>query len=907
MSVIKVDGREIEIADDQNLLAGLLQAGVDLPYFCWHPTMGSVGACRLCAVKQYNDDADTRGRVIMSCMTPAKGVARLSVTDPEAAELRKGVIEWVMTNHPHDCPVCDAGGQCHLQDMTVLNGHSVRRHRYAKRTFKNQKLGPVIHHEMNRCITCYRCVRYYKDYAGGQDFDAYASKNHVYFGRPEDGTLESAFAGNLVEVCPTGVFTDKTARQHYARKWDLQMAPSVCAHCSVGCNLIPGERYGTLRQVQNRYHDEINGHFLCDRGRFGYEHARSDARLRKARGPLGDMSVEAAVASLTSALRDAKGVVGIGSPRASLESNHALRLAVGGRFYAGVAAAEDALTRRALELLRGPARVATVQDVEKADAAFVLGEDLHETAPRLALALRQVSMNQPRAKAQKLGIPAWHDAALRTATQNMPKGSLFLATPGTTRLDRDAAGTLHAGPAHLARVGFAVARAIDPSLPPVDGLEPGQEAWATRVADALRAAERPVILSGVHPGEPALLEAAAAIARALVGAGKAASISLAVAEANSLGLAMLGGGTLDEALGALERGEADTVIVLENDLFRRADAARVRAALGRARVIALDSLETPTTALAALALPTSVFAEETGTFVNQEGRAQRYFEVYLPLGDNAPSWAWLGRAGRARGTWAAAPEHEHDAILDDLAEATPALAPIAHVGPDSDWRAWGLKLPRQPHRYSGRTAMNAAKSVHEPKPAADTETPYAFSMEGVQGRALQTMGANAPFFWAPSWNSNQANLRFQSKLGGPLRGDKAGVRLLEPSDEAAPLRFALPAAPTGAVALPGHRVFGSEELSNRAPAIVALAGEARVRVSGLDAAAFGVAPGGRARVTVGGHTLDLPVTVDDRLAKGCVLLPVGEAGVPFLALPAPVTVEGIGAATSARPGVEVSP
>ena len=137
--------------------------------FCWHPALGSVGACRQCAVKQYQNAEDTRGRLVMSCMTPAADGTFISIDDSEAKEFRESVVEWLMTNHPHDCPVCEEGGNCHLQDMTVMTGHSFRRYRFTKRTHRNRDLGPFISHEMNRCIACYRCVRYYKDYADGKD------------------------------------------------------------------------------------------------------------------------------------------------------------------------------------------------------------------------------------------------------------------------------------------------------------------------------------------------------------------------------------------------------------------------------------------------------------------------------------------------------------------------------------------------------------------------------------------------------------------------------------------------------------------------------------------------------------------------------------------------------------------
>ncbi len=239
-----------------------------------------MGACRQCAVKLFKDETDKKGRLAMSCMTPAAQGTRLSIDDPEARAFRAANIEWLMTNHPHDCPVCDEGGECHLQDMTVMTGHVYRRFRFLKRTHENQDLGPFVNHEMNRCIQCYRCVRFYRDYAGGRDLNVMASHNAVYFGRHEDGPLESEFSGNLVEVCPTGVFTDKTLKRHYVRKWDMQTAPSVCVHCGVGCNTIAGVRDGTLRRIRNRYNPAVNGYFLCDRGRFGYEFVNHERRIR---------------------------------------------------------------------------------------------------------------------------------------------------------------------------------------------------------------------------------------------------------------------------------------------------------------------------------------------------------------------------------------------------------------------------------------------------------------------------------------------------------------------------------------------------------------------------------------------------------------------------------------------------
>lgn len=167
MATILVDGAEFIVNAQDNLLHACLAHGLNLPYFCWHPALGSVGACRQCAIKQFANSDDSTGRIVMACMTPATDGTRISIADPEALAFRASVIEWMMTNHPHDCPVCEEGGECHLQDMTVMTGHNYRRYRFTKRTHRNQYLGPFIKHEMNRCIACYRCVRFYRDYAGG--------------------------------------------------------------------------------------------------------------------------------------------------------------------------------------------------------------------------------------------------------------------------------------------------------------------------------------------------------------------------------------------------------------------------------------------------------------------------------------------------------------------------------------------------------------------------------------------------------------------------------------------------------------------------------------------------------------------------------------------------------------------
>ncbi|MGH9356036.1 MAG: NADH-quinone oxidoreductase subunit NuoG, partial [Terriglobia bacterium] len=583
MAKIFVENRQFDVHADQSMLQACLTVGFDLPYFCWHPALGSVGACRQCAVKQFRDENDKHGKIVMSCMTPATEGTRISIEDPEAAAFRATVIEGLMLSHPHDCPVCDEGGECHLQDITVMTGHNYRRYRFNKRTFHNQYLGPFVNHEMNRCIQCYRCVRYYREYAGGQDLDVFKLRNLAYFGRQQDGVLDSEFAGNLVEICPTGVFTDKTLKQHYTRKWDLQMAPSVCVHCALGCNTTPGERYGSLRRIVNRYNGEVNGYFLCDRGRFGYEFVNSDDRIKqpllRKDGRLQPVPKPEAITHLRSVIASGK-TAGIGSPRASLEANFALRTLVGPeRFYAGVSEAEHRATTAVVDLLKnGPARTPSLREIESADAVLILGEDVTNVAPVMALSLRQSVRQQGFRLAKKLGIPGWLDHSVREAAQDL-KSPLFIAASHATRLDGVAAATYRAAPAEIARLGFAVAHAIDASAPGVNGLTAEIQALAGRIAGALKSAERPVIISGASLNTEEIIQAAANVAWALCRAGKPAGLSFTLPECNSFGLGLMPAKPLRELTEAVRKGEVDTLVIVENDLYRRAPQAEVDALL----------------------------------------------------------------------------------------------------------------------------------------------------------------------------------------------------------------------------------------------------------------------------------------------------------------------------------------
>jgi NADH-quinone oxidoreductase subunit G len=720
---ITVDGETLTVEPTDNLLQACLSAGRDIPYFCWHPSLGSVGACRQCAVKLHRDAADSAGRIVMACMTRPEPGMIVSIADPEAVTARDAVVEFVLANHPHDCPVCEVGGECHLQDMTALTGHHSRRMSFPKRTHRNQDLGPFIRHEMNRCIGCYRCVRFYQDYAGGTDFGVFGTAKNVFFGRAEDGALESPFAGNLVEVCPTGVFVDKPFSAKFRRKWDMRSTPSICPHCAAGCNITVHERDGVFRRVVNRHNPSLNGYFLCDRGRFGAGFLESPKRLLTSRDRYGKPVAREAAAAHLAKLLAKELLIGVGSPRASLESNFALRRLVGREnFYAGVSRHDAEIARAAIAAMAA-VPIATLADAEQADAALILGPDPERIAPRLGLALRQAAGMPPAGLLEARDIPAWHAAAARTAAGGA-RNPFIVVSPEVTALDDAASHVLVKTPDKIAKFANAIAKCLD-------GFESPSQ--VREIADLLQSSASPVIVAG---GSAAIITAAARLAANLNARGIRASLSPLLPAANSTGLACLDA----PPFAACETREGN-FLLLETDIIH----AEINEIIGSAASLTcLDHIETATSGNADLAIAVASFADSDGTFINLEGRVQSFYKSVCRAAPLPAAWELLRDAAIAAGRLPADAWPNRAALLRDIADEFSSLAPCAAPS------ATEAKPPTLPHRYSGRTAAHAHLDVREPHPPTNPDSPYGTTMEGAP------QPGPAPLVWFPGWNSNQA-------------------------------------------------------------------------------------------------------------------------------------------------------
>ena len=910
---IYVDNSAYKVKAGVNLLEACLGLAKDLPYFCWHPALGSVGSCRQCAVQLYQDDDDQRGRMVMACMTPVAEGMRVSLSAPMASEFRQQCIEVTMADHPHDCPVCEEGGECHLQDMTLQSGHTQRRYKGTKKTYHNQDLGPCIGHEMNRCISCYRCVRFYQDYAGGDDLVVLGSSENVYFGRHEDGCLSSHFSGNLAEVCPTGVFYDKVLSDSYTRKWDLQSAPSICSHCSLGCNLSVGEREGRVKRVTNRYHSQVNGYFICDKGRYGFAHSNSEHALQKAQvQPLGEskkVTCDSAdgldyVAQIINEL-GAENVFGLGSPRASVEENFGLQSLVGkANFYAGHNSVQDAIQSQVLHQLTQPGIYSpSLKQIEQADAIVIIGEDLLHTAPRMAMSVRQASRNLGFAKAAAIGIPKWQDEPVRIHAQNQ-LSPIISVTSATTDLDGISSLCLQLSPSDMCDYAWALTSGIDGHLDS-SGLSAELQSQVQQSLALLAGAKRPLVISGSSSQSPELIDSAAQLALALGRqSGSEAWLSYCLEAANSMGLGLLNKDPKhvgDLTLRLQQQTTASALIVLQTDLFALSTEAEVVCKDLR-HLIVLDHLPSATSEKADVVIACASALETEGTYVNNEGRAQRFFAVHDKQGrpDAWRSLANLARMVSQTGTCSAAVTQlasctKFDHLCDLVSQQGGMFTNWSEVAPNADFRVAGMKIPRQSHRASGRTSLHAHESVSEAKQPEDLDSALGYTMEGTP---INKPSALMPQVWSPGWNSNEAINKFQQEINGPLKGGEAGLRLLDGAQGLPLASVALiPSITIGVGQILAHgqsHLFGSDQASHLSTALRQRSGALSARIHPDTAAQMGLTDVIEVCVELAQAQWHLPLTLDASMAMDILLLPSHyQAPISVGHLPAAVNLSAV--------------
>jgi NADH-quinone oxidoreductase subunit G len=564
--------------------------------------------------------------------------------------------------------VCDEGGHCLLQDETVSGGHGIRRYKGRKRTYHDQYLGAFVQHEMNRCIQCYRCTRFYREFCGYRDLGVMQIADRVYFGRYADGPLESPFAGNLIDICPTGVYTDKPARYNY-RRWDLQRSPSLCIHCSLVCRTISNGRYREVIRQEAPIDELDRGFFICDRGRFGFPFTNLAERPRKPRVDGKEVTWEEAMGAAGESLKrihresGPSAIACLGSSRSGVETQAALkRLCRVAPWKPPVYFLEAATARKTRDAVShlDDSLAMSMRELEGADFILAAGADPVNESPVLALSMRQ----------------AWRKGAKVAVIDPRP---VFL--PFTFH-------HLNVGPSQLeiclaSLVGSAVDREkvkslIPPGLeffdavPSCDSLDPALQESLSRLASDLRESRKPAIVCGtdiVPENTPGL---AADCARLLQGEKGSAGLVYLLREANSFGAALFSGpSSFADTVRAVEAGEIRALLIVENDPFRSfPDRDRLERALSRLDLLlAMDYLPSETVSRANIFLPASTMFETGSSFISHEGRVRfahpvheggapinqvsggshppRVFESRIPGGEPRPSWRALLELGQS--------------------------------------------------------------------------------------------------------------------------------------------------------------------------------------------------------------------------------------------------------------------
>ncbi|HEX5586665.1 MAG TPA: NADH-quinone oxidoreductase subunit NuoG, partial [Acidimicrobiia bacterium] len=675
---VTIDGVEVQAPRGELLIKVAQQHGTYIPRFCWHERMKPVGMCRMCLVEVEG----MRGMQI-SCATPVSDGMVVHTTSPNVKSAQDGVLEFLLINHPLDCPVCDRGGECPLQDQTLAFGPGESRFVEEKRHFEKPiPISDLVLLDRERCIQCGRCTRFAAEVAGDPliDFGGRGGTTEVIT-YPDD-PFTSYFSGNTVQICPVGALTASSYRFR-ARPWDLQTVETSCQTCAVGCR-------GALQSTSNRVvrmlgvdSEPVNQGWLCDKGRYGIEWVHSDARVRvpmrrdRSSGELVETSwpeaLDAAAAELQQSLdtAGAGAIALIGGARGTNEDAY-----VWGRLAKGVLGTDhvDAQLGDGLpaDMLLGLPR-AVISDLDRARGIVLLGPDLKEELPVLALRVRRAATD--------LDVP------------------LVEVASHASGLTREATAVLRHAPGDAGAIVEALARALAGN-----GTASG-DGQVERAVAALDGRDGDIV---VVLGRPSLAESPASVVQAAAALAALPNVKFlsALRRGNVHGALDVGltpgflpgrttlavgrdrfadeWGTVPQSTGldtigilqAAADGAIDTLIVLGADLESDVpDRALVTRALERVRcVIAVGAFASDVAARADVFLPTTVWGEKTGTMSNLEGRVQRVARLITPVGSTMDDWRIAADLATRFGVDFGF--ELVDDVQDELARVAPAFAGV---------------------------------------------------------------------------------------------------------------------------------------------------------------------------------------------------------------------------------------
>ncbi|MDO8370279.1 MAG: NADH-quinone oxidoreductase subunit NuoG [Candidatus Nitrotoga sp.] len=622
MVEIQIDGKKVEVQEGSMVMDAAHKLGTYIPHFCYHKKLSIAANCRMCLV-----EVEKAPKPLPACATPVTNGMVVHTHSDKAVKAQKGVMEFLLINHPLDCPICDQGGECQLQDLAVGYGPSSSRYAEEKRVVVPKEAGPLISmKEMSRCIHCTRCVRFGQEVAGVMEFGMLGRGEHAEITAFVGKTVDSELSGNMIDLCPVGALTSKPFR-YSARTWELSRRKSVSAHDGLGSNLIVQVKNGTVMRVLPLDNDDVNECWLSDRDRFSYEGLHAPDRLTrpmlKQDGKWIETDWQTALEYVAHGLRNirhehgADAIAALSAPNATLEELGLLQKVVRGLGSDNV----DFRLRQSDFALSGqvtPWLGMSVNEFGLLKRAFIIGSSLRKEHPLLAARLRQAVK---RGGSISLLHAVDDDLLMPVANKIIAAPSAWLAALG----DVIAAVAIAKGVA--APAGF-------------EGIQPSPQ--AKQAAAGLLSGEPRAVLLGnaaAHHPEASQLHAAAQWIAEATGA----AFGYLTESANTVGGHIAGalprnGGNAAQLLSQPRR--AYVVLHAEPELDCH-DPQLARSALEQAEMVVVMSAYKHGMDYADVLLPVAPWSETAGTYINCEGRVQGFNGSAKPIGDTRPAWKVL--------------------------------------------------------------------------------------------------------------------------------------------------------------------------------------------------------------------------------------------------------------------------
>ncbi len=626
MLEIEIDGKQVTVADGSTIMDAATKTGTYIPHFCYHKKLSIAASCRMCLVQ-----VEKAPKPLPACATPVTSGMKVWTHSEQAITAQKGVMEFLLINHPLDCPICDQGGECQLQDLAVGYGASQSRYQEEKRVVFNKNLGPLVATDMTRCINCTRCVRFTQEIAGEMELGQAFRGEHAEIMPFIEKTVDSELSGNIIDLCPVGALTSKPFR-FAARTWELSRRKSVSPHDALGANLIVQVKHDTVKRVLPLENESINECWLSDKDRYSYEGLNSEDRLEvpmiRQGGQWQQVDWQTALEFAAHGIRDVvaeHGGAALGallSPHSTFEELYLAQKLVRALGSENV----DFRLRQADFAADGGRRGALwlgmpIAGVADLDRLLVVGSFLRKDTPLLAQRIRQ---------AAKRGL----NVCVINPTADewlLPLHQRALVAPSAI-----AATMLEIAFALAESRGLAVSDAFEASRP--GGISDTARAIADNLASGRKVAIWLGNLAVQNRDFTATLQLAQELARLSGGV-----FGVIGEAANSVGgylaNAVPGEGGLN-ARSMIEQPRMAYLLAGAEPDLDFADAAATMRALGGARlVVALSSFVSPSLReVADVLLPVAPFAETSGTFVNCEGTAQSFAAVVGPRGETRPAW-----------------------------------------------------------------------------------------------------------------------------------------------------------------------------------------------------------------------------------------------------------------------------